>query len=144
MAHANQGTSVHRQAQGLQLSARLVTEPSRRSHLVGLTVDIAIDPGLHIYGQPVPEGFIPLSIDVTPRRGLEVGTASFPPPTPRQMEGLDETLFIYEGQLTVAIPLTFTSRDNDARLDVNVRYQACGDMGCFMPQTVELHLPVRG
>lgn len=144
MAHSNHGTSVHRKAQGLQLSARLEAKPSRASQRLCLTVDIAIDPGLHVYGQPVPEGFIPLSIDVTPLEGLEIGTAAFPPPTPHQMEGLDETFFIYEGQLSVSIPLIFTIRDDGATLDVRVRYQACGDMGCFMPQTVELNLPVRG
>src|SRR5687767_4888776 len=104
-------TSAHREAQGLQLSARLAADPSRVSQLLCLTLDIAIDPGLHVYGQPIPEGFIPLSIDVAPLEGLEVGTASFPPPRPHQMEGLDEIFFIYEGELSVSIPITCTIQD---------------------------------
>jgi len=98
---------------------------------------------LYVYGQPVPEGFIPLSIDIPPRAGLVVGTPVFPSPKPYQMEGLDDVLFIYEGGLSVAIPLTFAAAGDDITLAVQVRYQTCSDRGCFMPQTVELHLPVR-
>jgi len=138
------GALVQGRAQGMQVSARLDGSTSPESPSACLAVDITIDPGLHVYGHPIPEGFIPLSIDVVaPLTGWRVGTPVFPPPTPHQMEGFDEVLFIYEGDLSVAIPLTFTAGVDATVLEVKVRYQACSDQGCFMPQTVELSLPVR-
>jgi DsbC/DsbD-like thiol-disulfide interchange protein len=137
-------TSVHGSAQGVQISARLDGTTSQASSPACLALDITVDTGLHVYGLPVPEGFIPLSVDVVSSpEGASVGTPVFPPPTPHQMEGFDEAFFIYEGSLSVSIPLTVNARGDDSALEVRVRYQACGDRGCFMPQTVELNLPVR-
>ena len=145
MAGSMHGASVHGRAQGMQVSARLDGSMSQESLPTCLAVDLTIDPGLHVYGHPVPEGFIPLSIDVVaPLAGLCVGTPVFPPPTPHQMEGFDEALFIYEGDLSVTIPLTCTAGVDATALEVKVRYQACSDRGCFMPQTVDLSLPMRG
>lgn len=143
MARSIYGTPVHGRAEGTQISARLNSSMDNGSPLTFLTMDITIDPGLYVYGEPIPEGFIPLSIDVAPLEGLRVGTPVFPPPTPHHMEGLDELFFIYKGGLSISIPLTFIAEDDDTALKVKVRYQACGEMGCCMPQVVELHLPVR-
>ena len=144
MAGSIHGASVYGKAQGVQIAARLDDATSRESPSTWLAVDITIDPGLHVYGQPIPDGFIPLSIViVAPLPDVSVGTPVFPPPTPYQMEGFDEAFFIYDGALSVSIPLTFTAGVDNTVLEVKVRYQACGDMGCFMPQTVELNLPVR-
>jgi DsbC/DsbD-like thiol-disulfide interchange protein len=145
MADSIHETSVHGSAQGLQISARLDGSTSRASSSTCVAVDITIDPGLHIYGLPVPDGFIPLSVDVgAPSEVWRVGPPVFPPPTPRQMEGFDESFFIYEEGLSVSIPLTCTGKGSDAVLAVKVRYQACGERGCFMPQTIELNLPIPG
>jgi len=144
MAGSIHGTPVHGSAQGVEISARLDGSTSRAASPTRLAIDITIDPGLHVYGLPVPEGFIPLSIDVSSPEGVRVGIPVFPPPTPLQMEDFDESFFIYEDKLSVSIPLTVTDdRVDDTALEVKVRYQACGDRGCFMPQTVELNLPVR-
>jgi peroxiredoxin len=137
------GEPVSGQAPGVQVSARLDTPTYRAFQRLWLTVDLQIDPGLHVYGHPIPEGFIPLAIDVTALEGLTVGMPVFPAPTPHPLEGLDEMLFMYEGRLTVAVPLTFTQADDDTTLCVRISYQACSEAGCFMPQQVELRLPVQ-
>ena len=52
--------------------------------------------------------------------------------------------YIYEGKLAVTLPLTFIHDTDDALVQVAVRYQACSDeLGCFMPQTVTLQVPVQ-
>jgi len=137
------GASIQGSAQGIQISARLDGTTSQVPSPTSLALDITVDPGLHVYGLPVPEGFIPLSIDVSPPEGVSVGEPVLPPPIPHQMEGFDEVFFIYEGTLSVSIPLTVNAKGDNAALEVKVRYQACGDRGCFMPQTVALNLPVR-
>ncbi len=138
------GTPVHAQAQGIQVAARLDSPTYRSFQRLWLTVDLDIDAGLHVYGQPIPEGFIPLTVEVTPGEGLIVGAPEFPPPTPHRLEGLDEEFYIYEGKVAVSLPLTFTHDADDTLLQVAVRYQACSaELGCFMPQTVTLQVPVQ-
>jgi DsbC/DsbD-like thiol-disulfide interchange protein len=145
MAGSLHGTPVHGKAQGVQVVARLDGSPSQASSPACVAVDLTIDPGLHVYGLPVPEGFIPLSVTVVvPSDDWTIGAPIFPPPTEHQMEGFDEAFFIYEDQLSVSVPLAFDGQGGDTALAVTVRYQACGDRGCFMPQTVELSLPVQG
>lgn len=137
------GTAVHAQAHGIQIAARLDSPTYRAFQRLWLTLDISIDAGLHVYGQPIPEGFVPLTVEVTPAEGLSVGIPAFPPPTPHRLEGLNEEFYIYEGQLAVTLPLTFIHDTDDAMVQVAVRYQACSDEGCFMPQTVTLEVPVQ-
>ena len=138
------GTPVHGQAQGIQVAARLDSPTYRSFQRLWLTVDMDIDAGLHVYGQPIPEGFSALTVEVTPREGLAVGAPEFPPPTPHRLEGLDEEFYIYEGKLAVTLPLTFTHDADNAVVQVTIRYQACSDeLGCFMPQTVMLQVPVQ-
>jgi hypothetical protein len=65
-------------------------------------------------------------------------------PRQHRFEGLDEAFHVYEGKLTVMQPLTFVHDAEDAMVEVAVRYQACSDaLGCLMPQTVTLQLPVQ-
>ena len=132
------------QAQGVQVMARLDSPTYRPLQRLGLTVDITIDAGLHVYGQPIPEGFIPVSIDVAPLEGLVVETPEFPAPALHRLEGLEEDFYIYEGALTVTIPLTFSQVVADTTISLSVGYQACSDAaGCFMPQKIQLRLPVQ-
>ena len=132
------------QAQGVQVIAHLDSPTYRPLQRLGLTVDITIDAGLHAYGQPIPEGFIPVSIDVAPLHGLIVGTPEFPAPTRHRLEGLEEDFYIYEGTLTVTIPLTFSQAVDDPIISLTVGYQACSDeAGCFMPQKIQLRVPVQ-
>ena len=138
------GTPVHAQAQGIQVAARLDSPTYRSFQRLWLTVDIAIDAGLHVYGQPIPDGFIPLTVEVMPGEGLIVDAPEFPPPTLHRLEGLDEEFYIYEGKLAVTLPLTFIHDADDAMVQIAIRYQACSDeLGCFMPQTVTLQVPVQ-
>jgi DsbC/DsbD-like thiol-disulfide interchange protein len=106
-------------------------------------VELTLPPGLHVYGRPIPEGYIPLSVDVAPIDGLETGTANFPVPHPYRVEGLEEEFMVYERGVAVSVPLTFTKEGEAQTLHVTVGYQACSDGGCFAPQTVSLQLPVK-
>lgn len=137
------GTAVHAQAQGVQVAARLDSPTYRAFQRLWLTVDIDITAGLHVYGQPIPEDFISLTVAVMPGEGLIVGAPEFPPPRLHRLAGLDEEVYIYEGKLAVTVPLTFIHDADDAMVQVAVRYQACSDEECFIPQTVTLQVPVQ-
>lgn len=138
------GPVAQGQAPSMQVTAHLDATTYRPGQPLGLTLDLAIDAGFHIYGQPIPEGFIPVSVAVVPQAGLSVGTPVFPTPTLHRMEGLDEEFYIYEGTIQVTLPLTFTAGSPDSAVEITVGYQACSDeVGCLMPQRITLRLPVQ-
>ena len=123
--------------------ATLESDTYRWFQKLWLTVELNLAPGLHVYGQPIPEGYIPLSVDVAPIDGLAVGTANFPTPHPYRIEGLEEEFVVYERTVVVSVPLTFTQEGEEQTVHVTVSYQACNEAGCFAPQTVSLQLPVK-
>lgn len=137
------GPVAQGQAPSVQLTARLDAATYRPGQPMGLTLELAIDPGFHIYGQPIPEGFIAASVAVAPQAGLSVGPPVFPAPTLHRLEGLDEEFYIYEGTIQVTVPLTFAEASAASAVEVTVGYQACNDaVGCLMPQRITVHLPV--
>ena len=142
IASTEHGAEVHDQAEGVQVCAYLDSDTYRFFQRLWLTVELTIAPGLHVYGQPVPAGYMPLSIDLAPAAGLVVGTAQWPAPHPLHIAGLDEQFYVYEGKVTVSVPVTLTQED-DQTLQVTVRYQACSMTDCFAPHTFALQVPVQ-
>ena len=110
-----------------------------------LTVEVSIDDGLHVYGRPAPDGSVPLSVEVEPIAGLEIGEVEGPEPHSMRVEGLEGMFSVYEGTIRLAVPLTFTAPPGggDHVLRVTVQYQACSDTACSLPASAQLTVPVR-
>ena len=109
-----------------------------------LNVGIETRSGWHVYGRPVPQGMIPLDVEIAPIPGLEIGPMAGPAPNRFTMAGLDETLWVHEGSLRIAVPLTFTGPPGagDHRLAGWVSYQACSDAVCLPPSRYRFELGV--
>ena len=137
------GPEAHGQSEGVKVRAYLDTDTYRFFQRLWLTVELTIDPGVHVYARPIPEGYIPLSVAVAPIAGLVAGAPSWPTPQPGRVEGLNEEFFAYEGQLRVTLPVTLTEEGDDQTLAVIVRYQACSATDCFLPSTVRIELPLK-
>lgn len=132
------------QTEEVTVRATLDSDTYRWFQRLWLTVELTIAPGLHVYGRPIPSGYIPLSVEVAPIAGLEVGAPEFPLPRPYRIEGLDEEFVVYEKTVTVTLPLTFTRQEGeDQTLQVTVRCQACSATDCLAPRIVQLQIPVR-
>lgn len=129
---------------GVSVRAWLDSGTYRYFQRLLLSVELSIEPGLHVYGPPIPDGYIPLSVEIAPIGGLVLGAPQLPEPHPFRIEGLDEQFFVYEGGVLVTLPLTFTERDaGDLVLHVTVRYQACSATDCLIPATLMVDLPVQ-
>ncbi len=137
------GPVVSFDTEGASVHAWLDSDHYRYFQRLYLTVRLDIAPGLHVYGLPAPDGFIPLSVEVAPIGGLEVGPPELPEPQPFRIEGLDEQFFVYTGSVALRRPVTFTKRDaGDLVLQATVRFQACSESDCLMPVSATLDLPV--
>lgn len=137
------GPEARASADGVAIRAYLDSDTYRTMQQLHLTVELALEPGLHVYAPPVPEGYVSFAIDVEPSEGLEAGETEAPTPRPFRVEGLDEDFVVYEGNVRLALPLTFTQRVGDRTVGVTVRYQACTASECFMPAILRLELPVK-
>ena len=98
-----------------------------------LTVELAIAPGFHVYGETAQDGLTPLAVRIDPIDGLEVGAAHWP-----QAD-------VHEGVIRGAVPLTFAAAPGAGNhtLGVIVHFQACDDSSCLVPASVRFELPVR-
>lgn len=119
-----------------------------RRHLV---VRFELDPGLHIYGEPVPEGLVATNVQVEGPPGLVVEAPILPPTESLRLESLGVDLAVWNGVVDIVLPFYAVGElasevrplDVDAvTLDVTVRYQACDDDVCLLPRTEKLSLRV--
>jgi DsbC/DsbD-like thiol-disulfide interchange protein len=136
------GAEAVTQSAGLQVHAALNAPSYRFFQRLWLTVELTIDPGLHIYGRPIPAGYIPLTIEVAPLAGMVVGEPRWPAPQQYRVAELVEEFFVYEGTIKVSLPVTLTEEGGDQTLQVTVHYQACSATDCFVPTVTRLELPV--
>ncbi|MCH2169769.1 redoxin domain-containing protein [Myxococcota bacterium] len=116
-----------------------------------VVVRFDLQEGLHIYGEPVPEGMVPVTIVVNGPEGLVVGDPILPPTRPLRLEGLDLDLLVWSGCVDLQVPVYAISElasecrpleQDSVQLEVVVRYQACDDRACLLPREETLHLDV--
>lgn len=108
-----------------------------------LYVDVDVDEGLHLYGEPIPDGYIPTRVEVSGPEGVRIEAPRYPETRPFRVEGIDEDFRIYEDDLRIGVMVQRSDPELESiPLDVTVSYQACTDRECFLPQTKTLHLDV--
>lgn len=140
-----ESAAVEARARSGDLSARVWSGSSvyHPLQLLHLNVDLAIPEGLHIYTQPTPEDFVPLSIEIESIDGLEVREFNRPPARLLHLEALGETFHVLEGNVRLRVPIILSRNLGDVELNIGVGYQACSDTECFLPSELTLTLPLR-
>lgn len=135
------------EAAGLGLAVAAWVEPPRWRPFqqVSLQLAFTVAPGLHVYGEPVPAGYVPLTVAVEADVPLVAGRTRLPAPRPFRVEGLDEAFVVYEGafrgHLLVSVQ---TVQVQPITLRLRVMYQACSDTLCHPPAELRLALPLEG
>ena len=114
-----------------------------------LVVRFELGDGVHIYGQPVPEGMIPTRVTVSGPPGLVFGDPAYPATQTLRLESMGMELPVWSGRVDVVVPFYATGvlasetrpLDTDAvEIEADVRYQACDDAVCHPPKTERLGL----
>jgi len=136
------GPKVDAKKKAVSVSAQLDSPTYARGQRVGLTVELQIEDGWHIYGKPIPEGFWPTTVEVKAGKGVRVEEVHWPKPVPFEMEGLDEKFFAYSGTVRARTHLVLLTT-GDQTIEVVVRFQACNDRTCAPPGEVVLKLPIQ-
>ncbi|HVA79523.1 MAG TPA: protein-disulfide reductase DsbD domain-containing protein [Candidatus Binataceae bacterium] len=137
------GAATTVQAQNVQAKIALANAKVAPGREVGVNVDIAIEPGWHIYGNPVPEDFVPTSVEFD-KRVIAKQQIKFPAPTPVKFEGLGQTLPVYQNSVhaTGAVMIDPKSKPGDDQIAGTFKFQECNDNICKIPQAVKFEIPV--
>jgi len=130
-----------------ELKARLyfASRTIRREQRMILTVEIDLKEGMHVYGQPLPAGYVPVELELEENEDLALVEVVYPPAQPLHFALLNETLPAYSGQLMLKAHCLGGSEDKEGDIAVRgvLRYQACDQKECYLPQALPFELPLR-
>ncbi len=137
------GSSDRQETDAFTAVAAFDTDSFVRGERVGLRVTITMHSGVHIYGRPLPDGYIPITLTVNVPPPMLVEAVQYPPAHEMQMEWLDEALNVYEGAVTLSTAVVFTDQQEDLTVTATLDVQACTAAECFVPQTLRFTLPMQ-
>ncbi len=106
-------------------------------------VYFAIKPGWHIYGEPLPRGYVATAITFDPAMVAQQ-SFDFPKPTPVRFAALGETLAAYTGEFKAMGKLLLREKlpVGKHQLAGELKFQECNDQICKLPQTVRFEIPI--
>ncbi|MFK8048775.1 MAG: protein-disulfide reductase DsbD domain-containing protein [Halioglobus sp.] len=114
-----------------------------------LVVRFELDPGLHIYSEPVPDGMVATSIKLLGPPGLVTLEPVLPATEVLHLETLGVDLNVWSGTVDLVVPFyaqgeliseTRPLDQDDMEIEVQLRYQACNDNECLLPKTESFKL----
>lgn len=124
---------------------------------LGLSLDLRIEPGWHVYGKPLPSNYQPIELKLeSPLIGEQ--SIEFPVPAPMPLKALGETLSVYSERVKAygkvgirwspPMPAPFLEglgeklEPGQYQIAGTLRFQACSNEICEPPQTVTFELPL--
>lgn len=116
-----------------------------RAQLLTAVVDIKLKDGFHVYGKPIPQGYIPLEIKFETNPNFEIDTFEFPKSKEFRIEALGETFNILPDKISLRTFLRIKNRPESGnyRVKATVTFQACTDEVCMVPEKLKFEFPLR-
>ena len=134
------------EAKHLQLSVSGGETPARPGHRISLAVAVQLPSRVHVYA-PGVSGYIPISLTLQPSPAFRADPVTFPPSKTMRLAAIHETVPVFERQFRLLQTITLADAQQiEPLLDSNriltiegqLRYQACDERECFVPETVGL------
>jgi hypothetical protein len=131
-----------REIEGKQLTATIGASDSRvaAGERVALTLDVELQPNMHVYA-PGVEGYIPIDWKMEDSDTAQVHAAVFPRAEKLYLKAIDETVPAYRSHFRLMRDITIKPAvEGSGHFTVagSLRYQACDDRVCYIPQTLPL------
>jgi hypothetical protein len=122
----------------LLVSAAASTDRIRAGQRIALTLDIEMKPRMHVYA-PEVQGYLPIQWSMQASPASTAHPVAFPASKKLHLPAIDETVSVYEGRIRLVRDITIGKvPPGSIVVEGELKYQACDDKQCFMPQTVPL------
>jgi hypothetical protein len=110
---------------------------------LAVAADFTIKSGWHIYGQPLPKGYVPTAISFD-HAMVAQQSFDFPKPTPIKFAALGETLSAYTGDFKAIGKVLLREKlpAGEHKLAGELKFQECNDQICKLPRTVRFEIPL--
>ena len=105
-----------------------------------LALKVSLPEGLHTQSnKPLDPTLIPTVLTIDAPAGVTVDEIVYPPAIELKQQGLEQPLAVFEREFVVGVQVTLGPgvAAGDLVAAGRLRYQACNDMMCFPPSTVE-------
>ena len=157
-ASKTDGNSVAIATDQLRATIALSTDRCFAGQELGVSLEISLKPGWHIYGRPLPASYQPTELIF---EGPLVGEQSLelPPAKPMMLKALGETLSVFEGEVRAIgklgikwsppVRVKFLEaigkwiEPGDYKIAGQFRFQPCSETACEPPQAIDFELPLR-
>ena len=138
---ASRGVVQTRSSERVEVVAYLSARTVRPGQVLTWTTEIEVGEGSHIYGRPLPESYLPTTLTFREIEDVHFGEVVYPKPRSLHLEGLGETLPIYDGRILVTAPIHNRRKDSFA-VQARLQFQACDEHQCYLPEQIDFDLPL--
>lgn len=122
----------------LKVTSAASTNTVRMGQRIALTLDIEMKPKMHVYA-PGVKGYIPIEWQMAPTSVVAAHPVEYPKSKMLRLEAIDETVPVYNGKFRLVRELTIGKAYlGMLTVEGSLKYQACDDRQCYLPQTVPL------
>jgi hypothetical protein len=131
------------QAKHVRLSTAASTLVAHPGHRILLTLELDLKPRMHVYA-PGVAGYIPIEWKLEESGAARVGPVQYPAARKLHLKPIQETALVYQGRVRLTREITFGAENTlkplvspagDVVLKGSLRYQACDDRECYLPET---------
>ena len=131
----------------LTITTSATPATARSGQRVVLNVDVALKPKMHVYSpdQPKEQDYLPIALTITAGDGFRLEKPRYPSSEKFFFAPLKETQHVYSKPFRITQPIVVTRDSAGEPLTITgtVRYQACDDALCYVPQTVAVKWELR-
>jgi hypothetical protein len=134
------------EAKHVGLSTAASTAVAHAGHRILLSVDLELKPKMHVYA-PGEAHYLPIEWKLEESPAAKQFAAQYPPAQKLRLKPIHETALVYQGHVRLTREITFGAENalkplvspaGELVVKGSLRYQACDDRECFLPETVPL------
>ena len=133
------GPVVHAQVPPKAELTPLVSTDGVAAGTIGrVALAVKLPPGAHVNSNKPRESFlIPTTVTVDAPGGVSVSEVVFPTPGDLAQQGATQPLSVFEQEFAIGFALSIAAdvKTGDLAVPVRMRYQACDEKMCYLPQS---------
>jgi hypothetical protein len=114
------------------------------AQILTISIHFSMKNNFHLYGRPIPKGYIPLTIELEQNLNVSLDPIQFPATKKLAIESINETFNIFPNEFTLITSLRVKKQPQLGKysLKVHLKSQACDDKSCMLPEELNFQFPL--